>query len=50
MIRIAITVEAFDAIVATLPVGRVAYEAETNAKGERLIWLERYPASPRCSG
>ena len=33
MIRIAITVEAFDAIVATLPVGRVAYEAETNAKG-----------------
>jgi hypothetical protein len=41
MIRIAITVEAFDAICATLPVGSVAYEAETNAKGERLIWLER---------
>jgi hypothetical protein len=39
MIRIAITVEAFDATCATLPLGSVAYEteAETNAKGERLI-------------
>jgi hypothetical protein len=34
-------VEAFDAIAAALPLGSVAYEAETNAKGERLIWLER---------
>jgi hypothetical protein len=41
MIRIAITQAAFDAICATLPLGSVAYEAETNAKGERLIWLER---------
>jgi hypothetical protein len=40
MIRIAITQAAFDAICATLPLGSVAYEAETNAKGERLIWLE----------
>jgi hypothetical protein len=23
------------------PLGNVAYEPETNAKGERLIWLER---------
>jgi hypothetical protein len=30
-----ITVEAFEAICATLPLGSVAYE------GERLIWLER---------
>ena len=37
MIRIAITVEAYEAIVATLPLGSVAYEAEPNAKGERLI-------------
>jgi hypothetical protein len=41
MIRIAITIEAFDVICATLPLGSVAYEAETNAKGERLIWIER---------
>ena len=40
MIRIAITVEAYEAIVATLPLGTVAYEPEPNAKGERLIWLE----------
>jgi hypothetical protein len=40
MIRIAITPAAFDAISATLPLGSVGYEAQTNAKGERLIWLE----------
>jgi hypothetical protein len=40
MIRIAIAAEAVEAICATLPVGSVMYEAETNAKGERLIWLE----------
>ena len=40
MIRIAITVEAYEAIVATLPIGSVAYEPQPNAKGERLIWLE----------
>ena len=32
-------VEAFDAIVATMPLGSVGCEAEANAKGERLIWL-----------
>ena len=40
MTRIAITVEAYQALVATLPLGSVAYEPEPNAKGERLIWLE----------
>ena len=40
MIRIAITVEAFDAITATLPLGSVGYEKELNAKGECSIWLE----------
>jgi hypothetical protein len=37
----AITAEAFDAICATFPLGSVGYEAETNAKGERLIRIER---------
>jgi hypothetical protein len=40
MIRIAISVEAFEAIVATLPLGSVGYENKTNERGERLIWLE----------
>jgi predicted CopG family antitoxin len=40
MTRIAITVEAYQALVATLPLGSVAYEPEPNAKGERVIWLE----------
>jgi hypothetical protein len=38
--RVAITVEAFEVIRATLPVGSVMYEPQTNAKGERMIWLE----------
>jgi hypothetical protein len=41
MVRIAITQAAFDAIVATLPVGSTGYENKVNEKGERLIWLER---------
>jgi hypothetical protein len=40
MIRIAISVEAFDAIARTLPFGSVGYENEINERGERLIWLE----------
>ncbi len=40
MIRIAITAEASEAIAATLPLGSVGYEAQLNAKGERLVWLE----------
>ena len=37
MIRIAISVEAFEAIAKTLPVGNVGYENKTNERGERLI-------------
>jgi hypothetical protein len=40
MIRIAITVEAFNAIAATLPFGSVGYENQINERGERLIWLD----------
>lgn len=40
MIRIAISVAAFEAIARTLPLGSVAYEGEPNERGERLIWLE----------
>ena len=29
-----------EAIAATLPLGSVGYEPQTNAKGERLVWLE----------
>jgi hypothetical protein len=41
MVRIAITIEAFEAICATVPVGSVMYEPQTSANGKRLIWLER---------
>jgi len=41
MIRIAISQAAFDAIASTLPLGSIAYEAETDANGDRLIWLPR---------
>ena len=41
MIRIAISPEAFEAIVATLPVGSVGYENKTDEHGQRLIWLDR---------
>ena len=40
MIRIAITVAAFEAIARTLPLGSVGIEAEANERGERLVWLE----------
>ena len=40
MIRISISVEAFAAIVKTLPVGSVGYENEANERGERTVWLE----------
>ena len=39
MIRIAISRAAFEAIAATLPLGSVSFENETNERGERLIWL-----------
>jgi hypothetical protein len=34
MVRVAITVEAFEAICASMPLGSVLYEPEVNAKGE----------------
>jgi hypothetical protein len=40
MIRIAISVEAFEAIARSLPLGSAGYEAEANERGESLIWLE----------
>ena len=40
MSRIAITVEAFEAIARTLPLGSVGYENKTNERGEKLIWLD----------
>ena len=40
MIKIAITAEAFDAIVKTLPVGSVGYEAEPDAQGDMHIWID----------
>jgi hypothetical protein len=40
MVRIAITVTAFEAIAQTLPLGSVAVEPEANDRGERTVWLE----------
>ena len=39
MIRIAISAAAFEAIAATLPLGRVAVEPEAKERGERYVWL-----------
>jgi hypothetical protein len=41
MIRIAISEEAFEAITRALLLGNVAYETETDERGERMIWLDR---------
>jgi hypothetical protein len=40
LIRIAITVEAFEAIARTLPLGSTGYENQINERGERLIWFD----------
>jgi hypothetical protein len=40
MVRISMTPEAFEAVVATLPLGCVGYEPELNSQGERRIWIE----------
>ena len=40
MIRIAISVEAFEAIARTLTLGSVGYEVEASEQGQRLIRLE----------
>ena len=41
MIRVAISVEAFEAIAATLPLGSIAFDAQVSANSGREIWLER---------
>ena len=40
MIKIAISTEAFAAIVATMPLGTVAFEQDLNGMGQRYVWLE----------
>jgi hypothetical protein len=40
VVRIAITKEAYDAIVATLPLGAVALEPKTAARGIYWVWIE----------
>jgi hypothetical protein len=40
MIRISISIAAFEALAATSPRGAVGYESELTPNGERLIWLE----------
>jgi hypothetical protein len=40
VIRISITVEAFDAIAATMPASSAGYEAERTSLGNYFIWLE----------
>ena len=40
MIKIAISVEAFEAIARTLPLGSMGYETDANDEGERTVWLE----------
>ena len=40
MTRIAVTPAAFEAIAATLPLGSLGYEAQLDAQGQRLIWVE----------
>jgi hypothetical protein len=44
MIRIAISVEAFEAIARTLPLGNLSFENKTDERGERFVWLA--PAPP----
>jgi hypothetical protein len=46
MIRIAITVEAFEALAASLPppLGSVGFEREPDARGRCLIWVEENAA------
>jgi hypothetical protein len=41
LVRIAISVEAFEAIARTLPLGSVGYENKIDEHGQRLIWLDR---------
>ena len=43
--RIAITPAAFDAIAATLPLGSVGYEADRDAQGNCINWLDERTVS-----
>jgi hypothetical protein len=47
MIRIAITQATFDAIAATMPLGSIGYEAQLDAQGQRLIWIELHVLNRR---
>ena len=40
VIKITISVKAFEAVARTLPLGSVAVEAEANERSEKLVWLE----------
>jgi hypothetical protein len=40
MIRVSVSVAAFEALAATSPLGIVGCESELTPNGERLIWLE----------
>jgi hypothetical protein len=40
VIRLAISVEAFEAIARTLPLGSVSFENKADEQSQRLIWLE----------
>jgi hypothetical protein len=46
VIRIAITVAAFEAIARTLALGSLGFENKTNERGERLIWLDQAVFEP----
>jgi hypothetical protein len=41
MIQIAISVEAFEAIAQTPPLGNVSFENKIDENGDRLVWLDR---------
>jgi hypothetical protein len=41
LIRIATSVEAFESIARTLPLGSVGFENKIDENGDRLIWLDR---------
>ena len=40
MIPVEVTVEAFETIARTLPLGSVGCEIKSNERGEKLIWLD----------
>jgi hypothetical protein len=46
LIRSAISVEAFDPIASTLPLGSLAFDNKIDKQGRRLIWLDRAVVGP----